>query len=265
MAIKNVCDENKKQERLSRIYKIKYNASAIIVEYNTADDLIIKVLESGEYIKTRYSHLEKGEVVPKFVPHIFGVGFIGNASTIDYFSPKKNGGYKNKRSYIVWKGMLERCYCDEYLKKHPTYVGCEVCDEWKSYETFEKWYNENYYEIEEYRIDLDKDIVKKGNKIYSPQTCVFVPQNINVLFNKNKKFRNKLPLGVSRQGNRFKSQCSIYGKKVHLGLYGTVEEAFYSYKTYKENIIKEIAEEYKDRIPNKLYLAMYNYQVEITD
>lgn len=167
--------------------------------------------------------------------------------------------------------MLKRCYSDECQKKHPTYKDCTVCEEWHNYSDFKEWFDNNYYEIEGERMALDKDILVKGNKIYSPNTCVFVPQNINTLFIKSNKTRGKYPIGVyfRKDKNKYQAQCRIvYNGKTQqefLGLYNTIEDAFKVYKQFKENCIKQVADEYKDKIPNNLYEAMYNYKVEITD
>jgi hypothetical protein len=137
------------------------------------------------------------------------------------------------------------------------------------YKNFKEWYKENWYEIEGERMALDKDILYKGNKIYSPENCIFVPQRINSLFVKNDRRRGELPIGVNynKKRNKYRAQCNYlsYGN-VTLGSYDDPKEAFYKgYKPFKEKYIKEIADEYKDKIPQQLYDAMYNWVVEITD
>lgn len=120
---------------------------------------------------------------------------------------------------------------------------------------------------------LDKDILYKGNKVYSPKNCVFVPEKINILFIKSNKSRGGYPIGVSyhKQNRKFVAKCSIYDfkenkqKLIYLGCYDTPEKAFKAYKQFKEKHIKKVADYYKDKIPNKLYQAMYDYEVEITD
>ena len=120
---------------------------------------------------------------------------------------------------------------------------------------------------------LDKDILNKGNKIYSPDNCIFVPNNINILFVKRDKSRGDYPIGVhyNKYAKKFQAQCSIYNykenktKRKHLGYYNTTEKAFKVYKEFKEQNIKDIADYYKEQIPQKLYNAMYEYEVEIDD
>ena len=169
--------------------------------------------------------------------------------------------------------MLKRCYDEEYHKKEPTYIDCEVCEEWLNYQNFAKWFYKNYYEISNEKMCLDKDILIKGNKIYSPQTCIFVPNRINNLFVKSNNTRGEYPIGISYHKRKSGNDCLrvditlTNGKRKLLGLFSfnEIEKAFIYYKTEKEKIIKQVADEYKDLIPIELYDAMYKYEVEITD
>ena len=159
----------------------------------------------------------------------------------------------------------------KFKKKDITYDDCIVCEEWHNFQNFAEWYEENYYEVDGKPTFLDKDILIKGNKIYSPQTCVFVPRLINNLFTKRQNERGLYPIGVEpyKDTNKFKAYCNTFyngkNQKKYLGLYNTIEDAFKVYKESKEANIKQVADEYKDKIPDKLYEAMYNYKVEITD
>ena len=232
---------------------------ATIIEYRKARDIDIQ-FEDGYIAKHKtYRDFIIGNVKNPFIPNVCGVEYVGNAYTQE--------NKKDKLSYIYWRTMITRCYSDEYHKLEPTYIGCEVCDEWKCYENFEKWCNENYYEVENERTEIDKDILIKGNKIYSPETCVFIPQRINKLFTKNQARRGDYPIGVSFDGyeNKFRADCQINGKGKTLGRFKTPEEAFKIYKKFKEEEIKRVADEYKYVIPKKLYDAMCRYEVEITD
>lgn len=165
-------------------------------------------------------------------------------------------------------GMIRRCYDNKYKLKHPTYKDCTVCDEWYNYQNFAKWYDENYYLIDNEEMNLDKDILYKGNKIYSPRTCVFVPQNINKLFTKTDKLRGEYPIGIS-----YNKKDSIYvvhcndgnGNLIYLGCSPNNNKLFKIYKEFKEKIIKQVADKYKNKIPQKLYDAMYKYKVEVID
>lgn len=246
-------DYCKKKNRIGEIFITNIGATVKIIEYKDANNVKVKCLETEEIIKTSYRNLQKGNIKPKYYPSVYGVGFIGDTVTIDE-------NKKQLESYKCWHRMLERCYSEEYQLKEPSYIGVTVCAEWKCYSNFKVWYDDNYYKIKDVRMELDKDILVKGNKIYSPETCIFVPQKINSLFVKNDINRGVLPIGVNYQ-NGYKAKL---GDK-HLGYFDTPEEAFNSYKEFKENYIKEVAEDYKPYIPNKLYNALINYKVEITD
>lgn len=175
---------------------------------------------------------------------------------------------KHSKQFILWRDMMGRCYNGRHQKKQPTYIGCEVCEKWHNFQVFAKWYNENYYEIQGERVALDKDILYKGNKIYSPGTCVFVPQSINNLFVKRDVDRGEYPIGVSYDNrvDKFKSSCNNANKEhIVLDYYNNPIDAFNEYKRFKELTIKKVADLYKNLIPKNLYNALYKYEVEIND
>ena len=203
---------------------------------------------------------KKGQIKNPMSPNVYGVGYFG----IGEFKSKDENG-KTTKCYETWQGMHERCYDSKCQEKHPTYKGCKVCKEWNNYQEFAKWDNENYYEVGDERMELDKDILCKGNKVYSPETCVYVPQRINKLFVKSNKIRGEYPIGVCKHGNKFRATLRKDNGNIQLGHFDTPEEAFFAYKTAKEEYIKEVAEEYKGKIDNRLYEALMNYEVEITD
>lgn len=189
---------------------------------------------------------------------IFGIGINDHNGNI-------SANKKLKKCYKVWCNMLSRCYDDKYTKIHQTYIGCTVCEEWLSFNNFNKWFIKN--NIEGYA--LDKDILFKGNKIYSPETCAFIPQEINNLFEKSNRSRGKYPIGVSyhNQRKKFKSRLMVNNKEKHLGLFVNIIDAFNAYKEAKENNIKSMAESYYSNrlISNNIYNAMLNYTVDIND
>ena len=120
----------------------------------------------------------------------------------------------------------------------------------------------------EYGFQLDKDLLEKGNKLYSENTCVFIPQEINKIFTKRNNLRGDLPIGVYYNNEMHKFSATVNlntGKPVRIGFYNTEVEAFNAYKQVKEEHIKNMAEKWKDRIDERAYNALMNYEVEITD
>jgi len=108
------------------------------------------------------------------------------------------------------------------------------------------------------RLHVDKDILYANNKVYSPDTCLLVPQRINMLF-LNKPNKRGLPNGISR----FKNGYSAKYNSKNLGKYHTLTEAYYNYAKEKELTIKRVAEEYKNIIPETVYVTLLNYRCEI--
>ena len=167
--------------------------------------------------------------------------------------------------------MIKRCYEPKYQAKHSTYKDCKVEDYLLNFQNMGEWIDKNYYEIPGEQMCLDKDILCKGNKIYSRETCIFVPQRINTLFVKCNKSRGKDPIGVTElPSGTYQVYCSNgCGEQINLGTYSTKEEAFRVYKQYKESLIKETIDSYEGKIPEPFYSrlreAMYNYEVEIDD
>lgn len=167
--------------------------------------------------------------------------------------------------YKYWQGMLDRCY-NEKRKNTPTYIDCTVCDEWLIFSNFCDWYEDNFYLVEGHKMDLDKDLLVKKNKIYSPQTCCFLPHKINGLFNMGQSKRGEYPIGVHKRnvGNTYRSNVNVDGMQIKHD-FNTIEKAHENYKKIKEAHIKDVAERFKKYIPLRVYEAMLNWKVEIND
>ena len=261
--------ENQKQ-KIQRLNETRYNNQGClmkIIEYNKSTDIVIEFQDNYKAkVHSRYNNFIRGHVDNPFYASVYGHGIVGNR---DYNSRSKE--------YKSWCRMLERCYSEKLINKRPTYEDVTCCDEWLYYpnfyewlhsqENFEKWYNGKRWAI-------DKDILIKGNKIYSPDTCCLVPRRVNTLFTKADSNRGEYPIGVyfKKENNCFCSQISKIqnnGEKQQefIGYYNTPEEAFCAYKKTKESYIKQIAQEEYDKgnITKQCYEAMMRYEVEIDD
>lgn len=262
--IRKEAQERQKRERLGEERLNCQGCPMKIVEYNGYANIVVEFQDEYKIrINSTYGTFVKGAIKNPYYPSVFGVGITGNR-----YHPRINGEYT--KEYRAWQNMLSRCF----KKTYDTYQDVTCCKEWllfdnfyewlHSQENFEKWFNGEKW-------CLDKDILVKGNKIYSPETCCLVDFDINMLFVTRKKSRGTLPIGVHylKRVNKYIAYCSSGKEKNnnYIGLYDTIEEAFLAYKEYKEAIIKQIAqEEYnKGNITEECYQAMMNYEVEITD
>ena len=175
------------------------NEKMTIIEYIDSHKVIIR-FESGYTTTKSYEAFKKGEVRNPYYKSLYGIGFIGEGKY------KVHIDNKTTRTYKIWWHMMNRCYnIKSYEKKH-SYAPCTVCEEWHNYQNFGKWYDENYYEIPNEIMCIDKDILIKGNKLYSSDTCVFVSQPINSLFTKDDARRGNYVIGVTLdKNNKFRA------------------------------------------------------------
>lgn len=246
-------------DRVGQIRKNTFGSLMEVVEYNHYRDVLVK-FETGNTKQVKWGEFVRGKVKNPYDKTVFGIGYFGEGE----YKSHKDGKYATQ--YKTWYNMMRRCYDKKNLKNHPTYKDCSVVEEWHNFQTFGNWFDENYYEIECQRMELDKDILIKGNKIYSPNTCVFVPHNINSMIVKGYKSTKIIGVSFIKNENRYTTQChDNEGNSEYLGSYKNPIEAFRTYKNFKEKVIKNVADKYKGKIPNKLYEALLQYEVEITD
>ena len=245
---------------VGKVFKSLNSGDFKIVKYNNKTNVVIQFLKTGYETTVRLTNIRNGYVKDPYLPSVYGVGILGTK-----YLASING--VQTKEYKLWCCMLVRCYSNTYKKKYPTYEGCEVSDNFKSYEYFYEWCNEQIgFGNEGWQ--LDKDLLTKGNKVYSETTCFFLPNEINSLLTKREALRGEHLIGVCwcKRGKVFRAQVNKNkGKKKNLGSFNTELEAFNAYKTAKESFVKEQANEWKSQIDERAYNALMNYQVEITD
>lgn len=184
-----------------------------------------------------------------------------NSEFITDCNTRKDG--KKIREYNLWRNMRVRCVTSE---KDVTYNGCDISPEFKVFSKFKVWCN-SQIGFDKNGWQLDKDIIVKGSRLYSPETCCFVPRDINNLFTLRGNFRGTLPIGVHRSWKEgmYIARIVRYGKGKHLGWYSDVEKAFQAYKEAKETYIKEVAEKWKGQVDTRVYEALMNWEINIDD
>ena len=259
---------NKRDKRLGEQRVSNQGCLMKIVEYNNNHNIVVEFQdEHKSKVKTDYNSFNIGQVRNPCLQPILGVGRCEN------IYPIRGQDGKLLKEYTTWNNMLKRCFLEEEKCRHKTYRNVCCCNEWLVYDNFFEWAktqsNYDLWKSGGNKWHLDKDIISKES-IYSPRTCCLVPDVVNKLFNKQNRHRGDLPIGVTKNGNGFMAKCRnplTKGRAKYLGTYLTPEEAFYTYKEYKENIIKQVAklEFDNNNITKRCYNAMMHYEIEITD
>lgn len=238
------------KDRVGEEYITNEGYKVRIVEYFGKDNCTIKFNCGNKLLKITYDNIIKGRVRNPFVPIVSGVGFTGKG----VYKASIDG--KRTKCYLLWKNVLRRVYDREYK----SYDNVTVCEEWHNFQNFAEWfYNKSNYK-EEWQ--LDKDILSTKDRIYSPKTCSFIPQEINKLLIKSNIF-DKIKTDKSYLDDRgtYRASLNIGGKSVHLKRCSTQEEAMQTYKIAKEKHIKEIANKYKNVLEQKVFEALITYKI----
>tara|TARA_R110001632_G_scaffold83617_9_gene184997 strand:+ start:3880 stop:4521 length:642 start_codon:yes stop_codon:yes gene_type:complete len=171
----------------SKTYESNSCGTLSVVDYINASRVLVRFTDTGYQRFAEAGAIKLGQVKDALHPVINGVGFIGCGA---YKSKLKR---KHTKQYIAWRNMLNRCYCPKTQERQPTYKGCTVAEEWHNFQTFAKWFDENYTD----GFQLDKDIKIKANKVYSPDNCMFVSRSDNVADACAKNYTFTSPKGVA--------------------------------------------------------------------
>lgn len=242
------------------VYQTTHFGDLIITKYVSARKVHVRFINTGYETTTEMGKIRNGGVKDRLAPSVFGIGVIGDA-------PISING-KTIKEYALWHNVLLRCYDENFHHKTPSYLGCSVSSNFRYFPYFKEWCSNqvgfNSKDENGELFQLDKDILTQGNKIYSEDTCVFVPQEINTLFTRQRvtEADSKPTPFFSKWHNRYLSRMSKFGKLVHLGTFKSQAEAFSLYKEVKEAYIKEIANKWKDQIDPRVYESLMNREVE---
>lgn len=156
-------------------------------------------------------------------------------------------------AYVLWRGMLKRVYGTNNNLPHPAYNSVSVCEEWLTFSNFRDWWVDNH--IDGYQ--LDKDMLFIGNKLYSPYTCIYVPQRLNAFITDRSQARGNYKIGVTwhKKGGKFLAKCCNIdnpSKKDYLGYFKTEHEAYEAWLKRKLELALELKQE-MDAIDLRIY------------
>jgi hypothetical protein len=198
------------------------------------------------------SNIRSGAIKNVFAPSVEGMGYIGFSKVL-----------ATSKCYTSWRSILKRVSKNATAKDKVNYSDCSICREWLCLEAYSEWYNK---QIVQNDWALDKDLLVKGNKVYSPDTCIFLPTEVNAFLTDRANHRGRTPLGVHRGRNKkFEVQCTSGGKNNYLGVYDTPEDAFEAYKKFKISRAILLADKWCGIIDQKAILALRAFNVDIKD
>ena len=228
-----------------------------VIEYINNKEIVVIFDDTGYKNSYHAKDLRQGSIKDPFIRSVFEVGYLGDGP----FSWSRT-----KKIYDKWNKMFERCYAAQAPTRNPTYIDCIVSKKFHCLQNFGYWYQDQYCSNIP-NVQLDKDLLFKHNKIYSPNKCLLLPPKLNTLLIKADASRGQCCIGVTyceMYKKPYKAQCSINKRQVYK-YFNTEYNAFRWYKRTKESHIQEVTESYKNVLDPRAYNALMNYEVEITD
>ncbi|AUR96770.1 hypothetical protein NVP1232O_36 [Vibrio phage 1.232.O._10N.261.51.E11] len=201
---------------IGRIYPTNNCGKLEITKYINTKNVEVEFLTTGYKTTSQMINIKNGCVKDPLCRSVFGIGFVG----VGEFNVSVNR--EQTKAYRCWYGMFRRCYSKKYQEQKPTYIGCAVHPDWHNFQTFAKWYHGNYPTGDQ-DYELDKDILVDGNKVYSPNTCMFVTSEDNTIKAHAKSYAFLSPDGVFTEVYNLRKFCmdnSLHDGcmcKVHLG------------------------------------------------
>lgn len=184
--------------------KFKSKSGEFLVVKYSQGLYLCRFIDTGYETYAQATQIRRGQVKDKLFPSLFGVGVFGDGDRKGVV----NG--KTTKEYMFWHGMHRRCYDPKYHEIYPSYIDCEVREEWQNFQVFCDWYDKNK-PTEQGRWELDKDILVEGNRIYSPDACVFVRSAENNEKCRAKVFKFKNPNGEVVEIYNLKKFCDENG------------------------------------------------------
>lgn len=226
-----------------------------VLTYTRAKDVLVRHLDKFGYeARVSSCNLRKGKVKNPYFASVYGVGFIGVGEYLTVC------GGKPTPEYTRWRSMMNRSYCLKYHDRRPTYRGVSVTPEWHNFQTFAEWSSKQpNSRVKGY--DLDKEMRVLGSKVYSPETCSYLPQEVNKILLDGGASRGSLPTGVIAYRDGWRAQVNVDGNGHMSSTFKTVGEALDWYKTRKEDNVRSVASKYKENIHPEVYMNLIKWEV----
>lgn len=183
---------------------------------------------------------------------VFGIGYLGCSDA--------DANRTDNYIYSKWANMMQRCYDEETHRLKPYYAPCTAEIEFQNFSNYREWHKENA--MGDRKVDLDKDVLIRGNTVYGSETCTLIPHFTNTIFENRGADTN---IVLNNDTGKYDVTMSILGKREEVGSFDTEEEAKQGFIDYKQDYIRKYAKKCKGKVPNKTYEAMVNWVVETAD
>lgn len=224
--------------KLYEKFNTRNHGIVTVLDYLDCKNVLIKFENSGATKLVRADHLRDGNIKDQTQPTVYGVGVVGK---------NFDKGESHTLTYNTWNGMLQRCYDLKVKQIRKTYEGCYVDVAFLDYEYFKKWcHNQTGFGNKGWV--LDKDILSNNIKVYSPETCCFIPSEINSMIAGFSSERKKHVGVFENSAGNFYVRSTIDGVKKSLGTFPTQEEAEEVYKVEKTRKILMALDAWKDEL-----------------
>lgn len=250
--------EKHRKENVGKVFETANFGPLKILAYEGAYHVTVEFINTGTVMTdVQMEGVKRGTIRDNNLPILYGHCYLG---TGEYKSVRDG---KPAIEYDVWKQMVERCFNEKLKQKYPTYKDCFLNPNWYNFQNFAKWYwSQKGANVDGWH--LDKDLLQKGNKQYGPDTCCLIPKDLNRALMLSKRGDKESPVGTHQRPNGAYVVGRV-GDCGYVGYFYSADEAFSAYKLAKENHLKVLAEKYKDVVEVRVYEALYNFKIEITD
>lgn len=246
-----------KERYEGKTFRSDNSGDFVVLEYIDQNSVIVKFQATGGVRQTTTESILKGNVLDYERPSVFGVGIVPEQY-------RGQGTLSSMKSYKVWTNMLKRCYSQNDRDTYHTYNNCMVSARFLRFDNFDAWCSQQIG-FGSKGFELDKDLLSGANKIYSEDTCCFLPKEINSCLRGFKSKSIKTGVQYHTRDKIYQTKGFVEGEYVHLGSFKTEDEAFLVYKSFKEEYIRSLANKWKDQIDPRVYEALMNWEVSIDD
>ena len=242
-----------KDMTVGSVHKTNEGGKAIVVEYINSFNVVVMFqgYDATDTVTVQTSALRAGSVKNPMHPSMRGVGYIGIGDYVSRCETLDGSIGQPAPVYRAWGSMMNRAYSQEFKTEHPTYTNVTVCSEWHNFQTFAAWYcRQHGMNPEATDYHLDKDLLVKGNRIYSPSTCCLIPAAINAMVHSlihvdlDSDDTYGLPHGVQQCAEGFYVKVSMNGQAHYLHGFKTPHSASRAYKALRIVAIQELLDQY---------------------